>query len=172
MNMIKRSVSFAGCLRALGWAAIWLVMASAGMARADYRDSVSVLRIGLVETHVAAADLVISSTGNTTCAQVLAAGRPWIVVPEWRYFDEQRLKAEALARAGVALHLPHLPSSAQAWRRAVVQVMANHDPAAQAHLAATETGAAPAARTAAWLEGLAQTLWSRRPNLIPTGAPT
>lgn len=123
-------------------------------------------------THVAAADLVISSTGNTTCAQVLAAGRPWIVVPEWRYFDEQRLKAEALARAGVALHLPHLPSNAQAWRRAVVQVMANHDPAAQAHLAATETGAAPAARTAAWLEGLAQTLWSRRPNLIPTGAPT
>ncbi len=65
-------------------------------------------------THVAAADLVISSTGNTTCAQVLAAGRPWIVVPEWRYFDEQRLKAEALARAGVALHLPHLPSSAHA----------------------------------------------------------
>lgn len=123
------------------------------------------------DLHVAAADLVISSTGNTTCAQVMAAGRPWIVVPEWRYFDEQRLKAEALARAGVALHLPHLPSSAQAWRAAVAQALAAHDPMAQARLAA-EPDAAPAARTADWLEDLSDSLWSRRPIPTPTGAPT
>lgn len=111
-------------------------------------------------THVAAADLVVSSTGNTTCAHVLAAGRPWIVVPEWRYFDEQRLKAIALDRAGAALHLPHLPSSAQAWRAAVTRAMQGHDPAAQSRL----TGDGHAARdTATWLEGLAARLWSPSP---------
>lgn len=123
-------------------------------------------------THVAAADLVISSTGNTTCAQILAAGRPWIVVPEWRYFDEQRLKAEALSRAGVALHLPHLPSSAQAWRKAVAQALSDHQPAAQARLAGAGAGGSAAARTAGWLEDLANGLWSPRPNSLsePAGA--
>ena len=58
--------------------------------------------------YIAAADLVISSTGNTTCAQVLTAAKPWIVVPEWRYFDEQVEKARALGKAGAALHLPHM----------------------------------------------------------------
>ncbi|QBX34985.1 UDP-N-acetylglucosamine--N-acetylmuramyl-(pentapeptide) pyrophosphoryl-undecaprenol N-acetylglucosamine transferase [Paracoccus liaowanqingii] len=111
------------------------------------------------ETHVAAADLVISSTGNTTCAQVLTAGRPWIVVPEWRYFDEQRLKAEALDRAGAALHLPHLPSSAQAWRAAVTQAMARHDPARQARLISAD----PAAAAARWLETLSDDLWGAEP---------
>ncbi|MFN4060942.1 MAG: glycosyltransferase [Paracoccus hibiscisoli] len=119
-------------------------------------------------THVAAAELVISSTGNTTCAQVLAAGRPWIVVPEWRYFDEQHHKAQALARAGVALHLPHLPSSAQAWRAAVVAAIDGHDPAAQARLIAPD----PAQGTARWLEDLAHRLWAPAPAPpIPTGVP-
>lgn len=109
--------------------------------------------------YIAATDLVISSTGNTTCAGVLAAGRPWIVVPEWRYFDEQRLKAEALARAGAALHLPHLPSSAHAWRAAVTAALTAHDPDAQAAL----VGAAPATGAAAWLEALADDLWGAHP---------
>lgn len=115
-------------------------------------------------THIVAADLVISSSGNTTCMQVLAASRPWIVVPEWRYFDEQRLKACALARAGAAVHLPHLPSSAQAWRAAVAQALAGHDPAAQARL----TGPDPGPATARWLEGLARDLWAT--PTIPTKA--
>lgn len=115
--------------------------------------------------HVAAADLVISSTGNTTCAQVLAAGRPWIVVPEWRYFDEQHHKALALDRAGAAVMLPHLPSSAHAWQAAVARAMAAHDPLAQHRL----TGAGAARVTAAWLEGLAHDLWAARPSCpIPT----
>ena len=103
-----------------------------------------------VATHVAAADLVISSTGNTTCAQVLGAGLPWIVVPEWRYFDEQLCKAQALAKAGAALHLPHLPSSAHAWRAAVDRALTDHDAAAQGRLLAPD----PAKATAAWLETL------------------
>ncbi len=65
---------------------------------------------------LAAADLVVASTGNTTCQQILAAGLPWIAVPEWRYFDEQIGKARALHAAGAALHLPSMPASAQGWR--------------------------------------------------------
>ena len=70
-----------------------------------------------------AADLVIASTGNTTCQQILASGRPWLAVPEWRYFDEQQRKAEALATAGAATVRPHLPSSPQRWRDAVRETL-------------------------------------------------
>ena len=108
---------------------------------------------GWVETpeeHIAAADLVISSAGNTTCAQILRAGKPWIVVPEWRYFDEQLEKARALGRAGVALHLDHMPSSAHAWRRVVDQALSAHAPEVQKALISPD-----AASTAArWLERL------------------
>ncbi|WP_435169021.1 hypothetical protein [Falsirhodobacter sp. 1013] len=117
-----------------------------------------------VADHVAAADVIVASTGNTTCQQILAAGKPWIAVPEWRYFDEQVMKARALDAAGVALHLPHLPSSAHAWGRAMAGVLDRHDPARQAALAGTD--AAPLA--AAWVEGLIDRLWpARTGNIIP-----
>ncbi|RVT81749.1 hypothetical protein DXV76_18800 [Rhodobacteraceae bacterium CCMM004] len=105
---------------------------------------------------IAAADLVVASTGNTTCQQILTAGVPWIAVPEWRYFDEQVAKARALAAAGAALHLPHLPSSAHAWRDAVAAARAAHDPTRQHALC----DAAPAAIAARWLETLIDRLWS------------
>ena len=105
---------------------------------------------------IAAADLVVSSAGNSTCAQVAAAGVPWIVVPEWRYFDEQVEKARALSRLGAAHHLAHLPSSAQAWRRAVAAATEAHDPAAQRIL----TDPAPAQGTARWIEDLIARLWT------------
>jgi predicted glycosyltransferase len=106
--------------------------------------------VGDPEAYIAAADLVISSAGNTTCAEVLRAGRPWIVVPEWRYFDEQLEKARALDRAGVALCLDHMPASAHGWQAAVAQALARHDPARQQALIDPQ-----AARGAArWLESL------------------
>ncbi len=105
--------------------------------------------------HIAAADLVISSTGNTTCQQVLATGRPWIAVPEWRYFDEQVRKAAALAQARVAHVLPYLPSSAGAWRAAIETALATHDATRQRAL----IGDHPARDAARWLEDLAQDLW-------------
>jgi len=116
--------------------------------------------VGDMADRIAAADLVVASTGNTTAAQVLAAGRPWIAVPEWRYFDEQVEKARALARAGAALHLDHLPSSAHRWREAVEGAVARHDPDRQRKLVRRD--AAPA--TALWLEGLARRLWERAPH--------
>ncbi len=108
---------------------------------------------------IAAADLVVASTGNTTTAQVLAAGRPWIAVPEWRYFDEQVEKARALARAGAALHLDHLPSSAHRWREAVARALADHDPDRQRRLVRGDAARA----TARWIEALARTLWDPDP---------
>ena len=106
--------------------------------------------------HIAAADLVIASTGNTTCQQVLAAARPWLAIPEWRYFDEQHRKAEALGTVGVACVRPHLPSSAGAWDQAVAETLATHRPDRQRAMIANT----PAADAAAWLEALADRLWS------------
>lgn len=105
--------------------------------------------------YLAVADVILSSTGNTTCQQTLAAARPWIVVPEWRYFDEHLCKARALADAGAALHLPMLPSSAHRWREALTRARAMHDPDLQRRLA----GRGMASATAAWLESLAARLW-------------
>ena len=107
--------------------------------------------------HIAAADLIVSSAGNTTCHQVLAAQRPWIIVPEWRYFDEQQDKAHALGRAGAALHLPSLPASAHAWQAALTQAEHLHDPTIQRRLAGGD--AAPA--TARWLSGLCDRIWGQ-----------
>ena len=106
--------------------------------------------------YVAAADVVIASTGNTTCHQILAVGRPWLAVPEWRYFDEQVEKARALDRAGAATHMPSLPASIGAWRRALAQARDGHDAARQRALVRPDA----AANAAAWLDDLAKSLWA------------
>jgi predicted glycosyltransferase len=105
--------------------------------------------------YIAAADLVIASTGNTTCQQILAAARPWLAIPEWRYFDEQHRKAAALAAIGVAWVLPHLPSSAGAWADAIAQTYAGHQPARQRALIEES----PAEKASQWLESLSAGLW-------------
>ncbi|WP_374294434.1 glycosyltransferase [Sphingomonas sp.] len=114
--------------------------------------------------HIAAADIVIASTGNTTCQQILAAGRPWLAVPEWRYFDEQHCKADALARAGVATVRPHLPSSAGGWSRALEDTLAGHAPQRQRGMIAD----APAEHAARWLESLSDRLWTPRTAPAPS----
>ena len=106
--------------------------------------------------YFAAADLIISSTGNTTCAMALTAARPWIVVLEWRYFDEQVYKAKALTRAGLAHHEPHLPSSAHAWRAAIDAARQSHDADRQRACIADDSAHA----AARWLDDLATGLWS------------
>ena len=111
--------------------------------------------------YLAAADMVVASTGNTTCHQILAAETPWLAVPEWRYFDEQVEKAEALARAGAAHHLPHFPSSAAAWRRAIQDTFDAHDPALQRALVNEDA----AVETANWLIGLTDQLLSETPRI-------
>lgn len=110
------------------------------------------------QLHLAAADLVVASTGNTTTQMILAAGKPWLAVPEWRYFDEQHRKADCLAHAGLATVRAHLPSSPEAWRTAIDQALLTHNPARQ-RAAAGEGGAV---RAAAWLEDLADQVWRRQ----------
>ena len=69
------------------------------------------------EDWISAADRIVSSCGNTTVHMVAAAGKPWVAIPEWRYFSEQYSKAEALDRAGAAVIARQWPSSAHDWRR-------------------------------------------------------
>lgn len=108
-----------------------------------------------IADYIAAADCIVASTGNTTCQQVLAAGKPWVAVPEWRYFDEQVEKARVLHREGVAHAVPGLPSSVQQWRAAIEAAHTGHDPDRQRACVAPDS----AARTADWLEALIARLW-------------
>lgn len=126
--------------------------------------------VGDPATYIAAADRVVSSAGNTTIHMVAAAGRPWIVVPEWRYFDEQVCKAHALDRAGAAVTLDHWPAYEAAWRDAWRRAAAL-SPVMQQALVDPD-----AAQTAArWLATLADEAWAvsmlEVTPTLPTGIP-
>ncbi len=108
--------------------------------------------------YIAAADLVVSSTGNTTVHMVAAAARPWLVIPEWRYFDEQRCKARALARHGAAAMRETWPACPADWQAALDEARAV-DPARQRAL----VGASAARDAAGWLEDRAAALWHAEP---------
>ncbi len=104
---------------------------------------------------IAAADRVVSSTGNTTVHMVLSVAKPWIVVPEWRYFDEQLRKAQILEREGLAIMSPQWPSHADGWARLWERM---HDINHCAQRAIVDPDAAQGA--AAWLDELAERLWA------------
>ncbi len=114
------------------------------------------------ELYIAAADRIVSSAGNTTVHMVAAIGRPWIVVPEWRYFDEQLWKGRMLDRAGAAAMLEHWPSHADAWHAAWKRA-GLLDPARQHGL----VDHSAAIKAAMWLNELID---RRKP--VPTGAAT
>lgn len=116
-----------------------------------------------VPAYLAAADIVIASTGNTSCHQILMAGRPWLAIPEWRYFDEQVEKANALQRAGAATHYSDFPASANAWRRALHKTLVQHDRARQSGLLDDN----PDSQTAHWLMNLAARLRPTAVNFNP-----
>ena len=103
---------------------------------------------------IAAADRVVSSCGNTTVHMVLAVGRPWVVVPEWRYFDEQMCKAEVLDREGLAAVARHWPSHSAAWAK-MWSAASMIDTARQRAVIASD----PAADCAVWLDEIATRLW-------------
>lgn len=117
--------------------------------------------VGTPELYIAAADRIVSSAGNTTVHMIAAIGRPWIVVPEWRYFDEQIWKARMLDHVGAAIMLDHWPSHASAWQQAWTRAAAL-DPARQQALV-DPAGAATAAN---WLIALAE-----RSDMAPTPCP-
>ncbi|MGB3740275.1 MAG: hypothetical protein WA948_13115 [Pontixanthobacter sp.] len=104
---------------------------------------------------IAAADRIVSSAGNTTVHMVLAAAKPWVVIPEWRYFDEQLCKADVLAREGLAAVAPHWPSHADAWHD-IWKHAAALDHAAQAQIVTPDA----ADRAAQWIDDHAVRLWN------------
>jgi len=120
------------------------------------------------ETYLAAADCVVGAGGNSAVHAILGMGRPFVVIPEWRYYDEQKRKAQALARAGVAVLRETWPASPAAWADALA--------AARGIPADCQRALAPpggAAHAAAWLEQRATALWAPAagsPYLERTGA--
>lgn len=100
MGMMDHIVRLAACFRALGWAAICCAMVWAGPARADYRDSIAVLRIGLVETHAAATDPVKLDSIENAFAQAL--GIPVEIIRLGSY--AALIDAHASGRVGYAIH--------------------------------------------------------------------
>jgi hypothetical protein len=115
--------------------------------------------------YIAAADRIVSSAGDTTVHMIAAAGRPWIVVPEWRYFDEQVWKARMLARVGAATVREHWPSHAAAWSQAWSDA-ASLDLSAQQALIDRDA----ARKCADWLEGLAESVSAAHPRRRVTEA--
>lgn len=69
--------------------------------------------------YLAAADVVVASAGDNTCHEVARVGRPFLCLPEWRYYDEQVAKARELARLGAAHVLPTWPASNGQWQDAI-----------------------------------------------------
>lgn len=104
--------------------------------------------------YIAAADIVLASAGDNTVHEIARAGRPYICAPEWRYFDEQRCKAEALERLAAAIHMQSWPGDLAGWRAVLGKARALdvetqrslHDPDA-------------AANGAAWLQSRLHDLW-------------
>ena len=105
--------------------------------------------------YLCAADRVVASAGDNTVHEIARAARPFLCIPEWRYFDEQQAKARELARVGAAVHLPNWPASIPEWQTA----LAKTDALDTGVLAALHD--AEAARKAAqWLETEAVRLWA------------
>ena len=106
---------------------------------------------------IAAADRIMSSAGNTTVHMALAANKPWVVIPEWRYFDEQLCKADVLAREGLAAVASLWPSHADAWREIWARAM-SLERSTQTRMVAPDA----ARSVAVWIDDLAHRLWVGR----------
>lgn len=110
---------------------------------------------GEARTYIAAADVIIASAGDNTVHEIAEAGRPFLCIPAWRYFNEQTRKAEALQRVNAAATLPGWPASTEAWVNALDRAYAV-DLDVQRSLFCREA----AAKIAAHLRHTMETLWS------------
>lgn len=69
---------------------------------------------------IAAADVIVASAGDNTCHEIARVGRPFLCIPEWRYYDEQVAKARELARIGAAHSCMVWPASNGQWQNAIL----------------------------------------------------
>ena len=105
--------------------------------------------------YLCAADRVIASAGDNTVHEIARAQKPFLCIPEWRYFDEQQAKARELARLGAAVFRETWPASIPEWQRALRETDAL-DTAVLASLHDEEA----ARKAAEWLEETASRLWA------------
>jgi predicted glycosyltransferase len=136
--------------------ALWLV--AGPVHREGHETDFGNLReLGWVDNltdYLCAADRVVASAGDNTVHEIARASKPFLCIPEWRYFDEQQAKAAELARIGAAVHLNTWPASIPEWQKVLAQtdrldanILAGlHDPKA-------------ARKAAEWLEAEATRLW-------------
>ncbi|MGB3167100.1 MAG: glycosyltransferase [Alteraurantiacibacter sp.] len=104
--------------------------------------------------YLCAADRVIASAGDNTVHEIARAGKPFLCIPEWRYFDEQQAKARELRRLGAAVYRETWPASIPEWQRALVET----DGLDTGILASLHSEDA-ARKAALWLEEQATCLW-------------
>ena len=107
-----------------------------------------------VTDHLAAADIVIASAGDNTVTEIARVGRPFVVMPEWRYFGEQARKAEALAALDAAVLAPRWPGDIPNW-----QALMDEARCLDTARIATLYDPDAAAKAAGWLERLTDELW-------------
>ena len=101
--------------------ALWLALGPLHVEGHE-TDFPNLVRLGWVDRpmdYLAAADLVIASAGDNTVHEIARARRPFLCVPEWRYYDEQRVKGAQLARLGAAHVLDGWPASWRQWTEAL-----------------------------------------------------
>jgi UDP-N-acetylglucosamine--N-acetylmuramyl-(pentapeptide) pyrophosphoryl-undecaprenol N-acetylglucosamine transferase len=60
-----------------------------------------------------AADTVVAHAGESSVADIATAGRPAVIIPQPRPFDEQNITAAVLADAGLAVVHPRWPLAAE-----------------------------------------------------------
>lgn len=105
--------------------------------------------------YLSAADRVVASAGDNTVHEIARAEKPFLCIPEWRYFDEQRAKAAQLDRLGAAVVRETWPASIPEWQ----DVLRRTDALDTSALAGLHDP--HAARNAAqWLEAEATRLWA------------
>ncbi len=105
--------------------------------------------------------LVIASAGNSTVHEILSLAKPYLCIPEWRYFDEQRFKAQALDQAGAAVWLESYPGSPAQWRAAIARAL-KVDPKTQLSLVTPKAAQSAAAKLTDWYQLITQTVTSNK----------
>ena len=105
--------------------------------------------------YLCAADRVIASAGDNTVHEIARAGKPFLCIPEWRYFDEQQAKARELQRLGAAVYRETWPASIPEWQRALAET-----DALDTSILATLHDEDAARKAAYWLEEQAMRLWA------------
>ena len=105
--------------------------------------------------YLCAADRVIASAGDNTVHEIARAGKPFLCIPEWRYFDEQQAKARELQRLGAAVYRETWPASIPEWQRALAET-----DALDTSILSTLHEEDAARKAACWLEEQATRLWA------------